>query len=110
MKIALSDGSGNWFETDTATYWEEATWWNGNNHISHATGSQWEHERLYFTAHGGFVLNCWSQWQGTPESYEQIDASEAARWLVKNSRADDLDELPESVRAEVEKIVEGSEV
>ena len=27
--------------------WEEATRWDGNNNISKATGSQWEHETLH---------------------------------------------------------------
>ena len=41
---ATTDGSGSWFDLDKAESFEEETQWNGNNHISKATGSQWEHE------------------------------------------------------------------
>jgi hypothetical protein len=75
--------TGKWFDPAKATEWEEATWWNGNNHISRATGSQWEHETLYRTAGGAWVLHHWSQWQGSTESYTLVSASEAAAWLVR---------------------------
>jgi hypothetical protein len=84
-RIKLTDGSGRWFNADAAQAWEESTYWDGHNYISHATGSQWEHERMYKTKGGVYVLHSWSQWQGTgPGSYEQISADDAARWLSKH--------------------------
>lgn len=48
----ISIGGGRWFNPDAAKEYEEATWWNGNNHVSKATGSQWDHEKLYLTPKG----------------------------------------------------------
>ena len=79
---SLSDGQ--WFDLDAAEKFEEATWWNGSNQISEATGSQWEHEALYRTKSKRWVLNAWSQRQGHGETWEVIDDDSAARWLVKN--------------------------
>ena len=80
----LTDGSGSWFDLDTAEAFDEATRWDGNNHISLVTGSQWDHECLYRTASGRWVLNHWSQWQGSSESWTEVSNSEAATWLVTN--------------------------
>lgn len=79
---------GRWFDTACATRYEETTYWNGNNHISKATGSQWDHEKLYRTAGGRWILHSWSQWQGSGESWSEIDADAAARWLVRNEHED----------------------
>jgi len=86
-RIHLTDDdgqpTGRWFNPDAAQKWEEATRWDGSNHISLATGSQWNHEILYRTASGAWVLHWWSQWQGSAPSYRDISAKEAAAWLVR---------------------------
>lgn len=79
---ALDDG--RWFNTGKAEKFEESTFWNGNNHISRATRTQWDHEALYRTKGGRWILHSWSQWQGSRESWSEISNDEAARWLVKN--------------------------
>ena len=106
------EDTGKWFDEDAAVKFTEATRWDGRNHISRATGSQWEHEVLYFTRGGRWVLNHWSQWQGSLESYSEVTADEAARWLINNECLADAeyDKLPAEVRAEVEKLVEAQEV
>ena len=76
--------NGTWFDSDKATVFKEGTRWNGNNHISLATGSQWEHEELFCTAGGAWVLHHWSQWQGSEPRYDQVDEAEAAAWLRRN--------------------------
>jgi hypothetical protein len=76
---------GRWFDIDAATVFKEDTWFNGHNNISSATGSQWEHESLWRTASGKWILNHWSQYQGSAESWTEISNEEAARWLVKNN-------------------------
>ena len=81
-RVAL-DGGG-WFDRDAATSWEEDYWWNGHNHCSRATGSQWDHERLYRTSRGRWVIKWSSQWQGSRTSYRVIDAAGAAEWLIRN--------------------------
>ena len=83
-RIALTDGSGKWFNEETSEKFDEATEWNGSNHISKATGSQWNHECLYRTKSGKWILNSWSQWQGSTESYTEIDNEDAAVWLSTN--------------------------
>ena len=83
---ALTDNTGKWFDIKTAEVWEESMEWNGNNNISCATGSQWEHEKLYRTKSGIWVINHWSQHQGSLESWTELSDEEAAIWLVKNNQ------------------------
>lgn len=83
-RIALTDGSGRWFNEESAEKFSESTYWNGSNHISAATGSQWEHEALYRTRSGIWVKNHWSNWQGSSETYSEISDKAAAIWLVEN--------------------------
>lgn len=82
-RIALTDGTNRWFDADKAELIKEDTFWNGNNWISKATGSQWEHEALYRTRGGKWILNHSSSYQGVPESYTEINSREAAEWLAK---------------------------
>ena len=84
MRIALTDGTGRWFETGSAETFAQETWWDGKNQISCATGSQWEHQELYRTTGGRWVLHSWSQWQGSKPTYAEISNAEAAKWLVQN--------------------------
>ena len=110
-RIALTgDDTGKWFDESKAVKFKEATWWNGNNHISKPTGSQWDHEALYFTASGNWELNDWSQYQGSSESYETIHQDDAIRWLIVNEHADHLGELPQEVQDAVRAGVEAVEV
>lgn len=71
-----------WFDIDKATAYEEDTEWDGNNRISKATGSQWDHQILYRTAKGRWVLHCWSQYQGSTPSYEFVTDEVAREWLI----------------------------
>lgn len=71
-------------DTDKATHhWSESTEWDGSNHISLATGSQWEHETLYRSAKGRYWIEHTSQWQGSKDTARIVDASEAATWLLR---------------------------
>ena len=64
--------------------WPEETYWNGSNHISKATGSQWVHETLFLSAKGRYYIVATSQWQGTPDAAHLITAEQAAAWLLRN--------------------------
>lgn len=75
--------AGGWFNLETAKSWRETTHWDGSNHISNATGSQWDHEALYRTRSGGWVLNHWPQRQGSGESWILIEPQDAAAWLIR---------------------------
>jgi hypothetical protein len=87
---ALTDNSGQWFDIETAEIFEEDSQWNGNNHVSCATGSQWNHEKLYRTASGKWVLNWWSQMQGSLESFSEITDEQAAAWLITNNQESEI--------------------
>ena len=107
-RTALTNNSGAWFNRDSSVKFDEDTRWNGNNHISVSTGSQWSHQALYYTRGGRWILNEWSQWQGSLETYEQIEESAAVDWLVVNGC--DLDGLPAIVRTMVEQSIESAEL
>jgi hypothetical protein len=83
-RIVLTDGTSRWFESDSAEAFEEDTRWNGNNHVSLATGSWTDHETLYRTAGKKWIVYHWSQWQGSMPTNEEISDEEAAAWLVRN--------------------------
>ena len=70
--------------------WEEDRRFNGNNFISKATGSQWDHEQLHLSSKGTYFLEQWSDWQGTTPSAEILSYKEAALWL--SSQGYDLPE------------------
>lgn len=105
--------TGHWFNPDAAILFiKENTRWNGSNHISKATGEQFEHEALYYTKSGKFILNHYSDWQGTNETYEWLDEGEAVNWIIKNEFKDleFLNDLPVSVKASVTKTIEDLEI
>jgi hypothetical protein len=84
-------GYGKWFDPKKSKCFSEDTRWDGQNHISVATGSQWNHEELYLTRSGTWILHSWSQWQGSRPSYEIINAETAKQWLI--DQGEDIDEL-----------------
>ena len=93
---------GTVVDTDKATEnWEEETDWDGNNHISRATGSQWAHQTLYRSRKGRYYLEHTSQWQGTRPHVEWVSNEEAARWLLHQER-----EMPEDLAKLEDELVE----
>lgn len=86
----------------------EGTYYNGSNDISLATGSQWDHERLYLTESGAWVIKWWSQWEGRQDRYRVIDDEMAAEWFARNSY--DEDELPTEKREVILKIWRDHEI
>lgn len=93
MTYKMDDGTV--VKTENATrLWNEATRWNGNNHISIATGSQWVHETLYRSRKGRYYMEHESQWQGTTPYAEWVGNHTAAEWLLANEH-----ELPEDLAA-----------
>ena len=108
-RTPLTDDAGRWFDSDTATIFNEATRWNGSNRISRATGSQWNHQALYYTRSGKWVLNDWSQWQGSLETYVEVGESCAIAWLINNEHFKPAG-LPDSVLAAVDAAIANAEV
>ena len=84
-RTALSDGSGRWFNREKSEHFDEATWWNRFNEVSLATGNCREHERLYRTESGQWILFGWTQYESDHTTYNEIDDADAAAWLVRNS-------------------------
>lgn len=75
---------GGWFDLDSATGYSEDTRWDGFNMVSKVTGTPWDHERLFITRRGIYILYHWSQREGSRDRYVRIDAREAADWLTRN--------------------------
>jgi hypothetical protein len=104
-RIKVTDIEGEpagWFDPEKAYSLEEETRWNGSNQISEATGSQTEHEKLYLTASGQWILNHWSQFQGRAETFRLINQNEAVQWLLKNQyKANELEHLPKAKQDEL---------
>jgi len=87
-------------DTDKAACrWDEATKFNGQNHISVATGYQWYHETLYRSRKGRYYLVHTSDWQGSSSSAEIVSDREAAQWLLHNEHPlpEDLQPLEDEV-------------
>ncbi len=82
-------------------WWDGKTEWDGNNHISKATGSQWNHQTLYKSRKGRYYVEHSSQWQGSRTRVEWVSNEEAARWLLHNEH-----ELPDDLTALESEIVE----
>lgn len=82
-RIALSDNSGRWFSPGSAEHFYEETFHDGNNFISQATNRQTEHEALYRTKGGKFILNEWDDFQRR-KSYSEISNEAAAKWFAIN--------------------------
>ena len=92
--------SGIWFDADKAEEFKEETYWNGQNHISKATGSQTEHEKLYLTKSGKWVLHSWSDWQGSIDTTQLISEEQAIKWFARNEYEDKY--IPESLLSKLE--------
>ncbi len=98
-----------WFDADAAITITEGQTFNGSNMISDATGSQWDHELLHLTKGGRWVLNKWSQWQGTRETYESVEVEEAFMWLLANASQKEIESLPKKLQTEYAEFVAGKE-
>ena len=106
------EDTGKWFDLDTAIRFDEDTQWDGRNHISRATGSEWDHEALYYTKSGRWVLYHVSAWQGSLPSNTEIQLDAAVAWLVVNDGVADVgfNLLPEEIRQQVEAAIAAREV
>lgn len=100
MKYRMEDGTI--VETDNATKsWGEETRFNGNNHISIHTGSQWVHQRLYRSRKGRYYVEHKSQFAGSAPHCEWVSPQEATRWLMLND-----DDLPDDLAQYADKVSE----
>jgi hypothetical protein len=80
-------------DTDRAQdSWADGTRWNGQNHVSLATGSEFITETLYLSAKGRWYIEVKSRWQGSTDNARFIEPREAALWLLRSDH-----ELPEQL-------------
>ena len=87
-RVPIVDGDG--YDTGGTLYYgavaaryEEGTTWDGRNHISTATGSQWDHEEVVRTKRGKYYIVSSSQYQGSQSKARALDLSGVAKWLVR---------------------------
>jgi hypothetical protein len=104
-RYRMSDGSVV-DPTNASASWEEGTRWDGNNHISLATGSQWNHETLYRSRKGRYYVVSTSQWQGSTPSAEWFSNEEATRWLLANEHSPGDKGWPDELTPLVDKVCE----
>ena len=88
----LPEERPQWFDPDQAERFDESTLWDGNNNVSFATGSEWDHETLYRTAGDNWVKHFTSQYEGRSESWVILDPEEAYAWLLHNGHAEAVPE------------------
>ena len=101
-KYSMEDGTV--VDTEKASKsWSEDTRWDGRNHISIPTGSQWDHESLHRSRKGRYYLECWSDYQGTRSRAEWISEYEAVKWLIAN---DHEDTIPDDLKHLVDEVSE----
>lgn len=86
---------------NSTAHYEEATFHDGRNLISKATGSQWTHQDLYRSRRGRYYVVHTSQIQGSRDTAEWVSEHEAARWLLANDH-----KLPEELRVVGEEVSE----
>ncbi len=73
-----------WFDPDSATVYHPATRWTGSETIDTNTGSSREHQTLYRTAGGRWVLEETADYDAAEDLYTYLDAEEARDWLIRN--------------------------
>lgn len=111
MQRIRIDGTTQWFDGDKAICFEEDVWFNGHNHISVPTGSQWDHEQLLYTANGNWVLYSWSQYQHVRATYRLLEQDDAIAWLIQNNQTDEsFEKLPKTVRHAIDEAIGNAEV
>lgn len=98
------------FNPETSFSIQEAKTFNGSNCISNATGSQWDHERLFLTKGGKWVLSSWSDWQGSTETCETIGRDQAFIWMMVNASDCEVAALPVTVQTEYTEFVHRKEL
>lgn len=97
-RTAITNGHGAWFDIEKTVCYKEMTNYNGNNHISRATNSQWIHEEILITS-GIFILHHWSEAYGSSDSFDVISEQQAAQWFTSQGFNDN--DIPEILMKEV---------
>jgi hypothetical protein len=90
-KIILTDGSGRWFDADTARRFDSATVTTNSGHeVPLATGDADVCDTLWLTFQGTFVLTRSIEQHPEADSAEEIDMKTAASWLMSYGHQGEL--------------------
>lgn len=100
-RISLTDNSGRWFNLDTARRWDEGVIRaDDGTPISRATGNSWEHEALFLTTNGTFLLFAGSDRNPSLATFNIMEPEKAIQWLLANNHHDGIDQLEYSQEVE----------
>ena len=84
-KQELTDNSGRWFDVDTARIFQEAIVLAPDaTPVSRAAGNSWEHETLYLTLEGTFVMHFADDHNPTLNQFVEWNVKRAVKWLLSN--------------------------
>lgn len=93
-KITLNANSGRWFDLDSAKRWDEArVYADDGTPISLATQNSWEHETLFLTRAGRFIMHCLDEHNPSLASFVEYSLEKSVDWLLKNGYPDDVAKL-----------------
>ncbi len=96
---AIDDGG--WINLETAKKFKEERNFDGRNMISVNTNSQFEHQCLYQSAAGAYVLHSSSQYQGSHDKWQRLSLTQAVSWLLRNDYEPDAGD-EETIAAKLE--------
>lgn len=86
-------------DTENATKeWKQSTYWDGHNHVSKATGSQWIDQGLYRSRKGRYYTVTSPRIDG--QRYARwLSPQEATMWLLNNGHeaTEDLEQYLDEV-------------
>ena len=90
-RITLTDNSGRWFDLEAAYRFDEATVLaDDGTPISRATGNSWEHETLFLTTHGTYIIHFQNDRNRSLDSFSEYDPKKAVQWLLANGYPDEV--------------------
>jgi hypothetical protein len=95
-KVILTDGSGRWFDIDSArSFGADFITAPSGEEICRATGISQLREDLYLTGPGTFVLvrTCVRCYNPEAEGAVEIDMNGAARWLISNGHQEEVKKM-----------------
>ena len=94
--IALTDGSGRWFDLESAKGFEADSYISrSGEEVCRTTGLSELWETLYLTQQGSFVLTrcCERYYYPEAEGAVEMDPTSAAQWLIANGHQEELKKM-----------------
>jgi hypothetical protein len=90
-RITLADNSGRWFDIDAARRFDEKGMLaEDGTFVSLASGNSWEHETLYLTTNGTYIMHFFNDHNPSLSQFQLYDEEKGVQWLLRNGYADDV--------------------